>query len=78
MMRGGVIVSIHAPVKGATATRREEHATVIVSIHAPVKGATRLACLFLWLSSFNPRAREGRDLRHHAYICVYEFQSTRP
>ena len=58
-------VSIHAPVKGATATAQHPHKRVGVSIHAPVKGATSWdgrrrsgAC------GFNPRAREGRDRRH--------------
>ena len=34
------IVSIHAPVKGATFVRPAATAGVDVSIHAPVKGAT--------------------------------------
>ena len=33
-------VSIHAPVKGATASRHDTRSTGRVSIHAPVKGAT--------------------------------------
>ena len=33
-------VSIHAPVKGATATRERLFRSTLVSIHAPVKGAT--------------------------------------
>ena len=35
-----VPVSIHAPVKGATAGVRPIHHRHLVSIHAPVKGAT--------------------------------------
>ena len=35
-------ISIHAPVKGATAQQAEATANAIkISIHAPVKGATR-------------------------------------
>ena len=35
-----LIVSIHAPVKGATLRRLRHRHHVLVSIHAPVKGAT--------------------------------------
>ena len=35
-----VVVSIHAPVKGATDLSRSGSASGAVSIHAPVKGAT--------------------------------------
>ena len=38
-----IAVSIHAPVKGATADRDQARGHVIVSIHAPVKGATLAA-----------------------------------
>jgi len=57
------MISIHAPVKGATQLQHFDHHLDIISIHAPVKGATRR-----WRSlrqahrDFNPRAREGRDL----------------
>ena len=36
-----VSVSIHAPVKGATAAKKGEKGKGKVSIHAPVKGATK-------------------------------------
>ncbi len=35
-----LVVSIHAPVKGATIYSKRIVGTVDVSIHAPVKGAT--------------------------------------
>ena len=57
-------VSIHAPVKGATPPFPLSGPMSAVSIHAPVKGATRgpaPAGTPCW--RFNPRAREGRDLR---------------
>ena len=38
----GTIVSIHAPVKGATVTQDVWMHGTIVSIHAPVKGATAI------------------------------------
>ena len=34
------MISIHAPVKGATHAANVEHFTGMISIHAPVKGAT--------------------------------------
>jgi len=42
-------VSIHAPVKGATARRISSiRAGSAVSIHAPVKGATRINTISAW------------------------------
>ena len=35
-----LIISIHAPVKGATHVAPVLHVVVGISIHAPVKGAT--------------------------------------
>ena len=58
-----VVVSIHAPVKGATDLSRSGSASGAVSIHAPVKGATGCSMpTESVIASFNPRAREGRDL----------------
>ena len=37
----GMVISIHAPVKGATNARVKETVDGVISIHAPVKGATR-------------------------------------
>ena len=75
-----VIVSIHAPVKGATIKRRRQHGKAMVSIHAPVKGATRWN-LLCWTSRrrFNPRPREGGDF-YDVVLRVErnEFQSTPP
>jgi len=43
-----------------------------VSIHAPARGATRHAGLLAHrIKSFNPRAREGRDLAHLAVIRIF-------
>ncbi len=77
---GLAVVSIHAPVKGATELHGADGGDFVVSIHAPVKGATQFArwrlrsCL-----GFNPRAREGRDLRRAPWCTHYGlFQSTRP
>ena len=56
------VVSIHAPVKGATLVSGEEVIIIRVSIHAPVKGATgRSAPSFFLIFSFNSRTRKGCD-----------------
>ena len=57
------IVSIHAPVKGATRPRRMRRLGLPVSIHAPVKGATSSVSIgSISILCFNPRSREGSDL----------------
>ena len=57
------MVSIHAPVKGATLDFIEFDFVLIVSIHAPVKGATRrLERDCRKYRCFNPRTREGCDI----------------
>ena len=59
--RVSLIVSIHAPVKGATAASWVSLGDIAVSIHAPVKGATARGCRVRLTASFNPRPREGGD-----------------
>ena len=55
-------ISIHAPVKGATAAIIADAGVLLISIHAPVKGATRSQHEYGFLySNFNPRTREGCD-----------------
>ena len=59
-----IYVSIHAPARGATGDDVAGAAQHGVSIHAPARGATPLLLasrVSMW--SFNPRAREGRDMR---------------
>ena len=75
-----VIVSIHAPTRGAT---RHQPASAVhgpVSIHAPTRGATSVAGRRdSRPRSFNPRAHAGRDPRIDAAGVVVDlFQSTRP
>ena len=58
-----LMISIHAPVKGATSLAEKNQECLGISIHAPVKGATgtrpgRSA----WFRYFNPRSREGSDV----------------
>ena len=56
-------VSIHAPARGATPRAASLWERTGVSIHAPARGATcgKLRQMAV-MSSFNPRARKGRDL----------------
>ena len=57
-----VIISIHAPAKGATDGVSGSVDNPIISIHAPAKGATCLCTLLhTLLMYFNPRSREGSD-----------------
>ena len=74
------IVSIHAPVRGATGQIGLLTLTFPVSIHAPVRGATKKPSRHAWRrSGFNPRAREGRDEEMPTFEVPAElFQSTRP
>ena len=88
-------------MKGATVVRLRDIPGWYVSIHAPVKGATApapssrpAASSFnpraregrdsrprergTRTSGFNPRAREGRDLPIGNFILMIWFQSTRP
>ena len=57
----GRIVSIHAPVWGATCHGGQNQCQQQVSIHAPVWGATIQECLAFGDDSFNPRPRMGGD-----------------
>ncbi len=57
-------ISIHAPAKGATRGTAPISGGIQISIHAPAKGATRqkLQTLLCTLN-FNPRSREGSDVK---------------
>ena len=74
------VVSIHAPVRGATEGWGKIGYQAPVSIHAPVRGATfTLGTAASAGFGFNPRARAGRDDEgHHVGLTHITFQSTRP
>ena len=56
------MISIHAPVKGATLQIVQDLDQFVISIHAPVKGATDYeVSLDEDKYDFNPRSREGSD-----------------
>ena len=66
---------------GATAEQAGFSLWWDVSIHAPVMGATYQSGVLATAvaESFNPRARDGRDLRTQARLgLALQFQSTRP
>ena len=70
------LVSIHAPAWGATGVVLGLGQPVPVSIHAPAWGAT--VCIHPETggrSSFNPRARVGRDLGHDIRIFILKHVS---
>ena len=67
--RGLPLVSIHAPVKGATSAAMRLGFFRCVSIHAPVKGATTaVGSPCCRTGRFNPRARKGRDSLHRQIV----------
>ncbi len=63
------LVSIHAPVWGATDAYFFLGLLGFVSIHAPVWGATPILQLYGRKTCFNPRARVGRDLPNAILYC---------
>ena len=73
-------VSIHAPARGATDRGQGCASAEDVSIHAPARGATVTALTPRFrFHGFNPRAREGRDVRYnYSRDADWKFQSTRP
>ena len=74
-----VVVSIHAPTRGATKVGEHRYAEALVSIHAPTRGATVLSvskvCFILFQSTHPHGVRRGqaRQGRHGG-----QFQSTHP
>jgi len=64
-------VSIHAPARGATAAELNRHSYGFVSIHAPARGATRCvsASHTVTINGFNPRTREGCDIKPKMRLC---------
>src|SRR3954447_25458866 len=73
-------VSTHAPARGATSNAARRVVPRPVSTHAPARGATGFESLAAHrLTSFNPRARAGRDERSVLTLAPpSSFQPTRP
>ena len=77
--RGLPLVSIHAPVKGATSAAMRLGFFRCVSIHAPVKGATRRGGRLQDVRqvSIHAPTRGATPDSCHKHV-TFEFQSTRP
>ena len=78
-LRDQCVVSIHAPVRGATGGAEAGLTVSVVSIHAPVRGATRRhggACYTG--GGFNPRPRAGGDLIRAIYLITKNCFNPRP
>ena len=57
-----ILISIHAPTRGATITTRINKNSGEISIHAPTRGATQHPLQTIQHSQyFNPRSHEGSD-----------------
>ena len=74
------IVSIHAPVWGATGENAYQSSVIIVSIHAPVWGATHNRGFFTdnQRSCFNPRPRVGGDRGRRSIRGILDCFNPRP
>ena len=73
-----LLVSIHAPARGATRAAGAAERVYRVSIHAPARGATSTSRHRRCSPSFNPRSREGSDAAEGLYYDALVFQSTLP
>ena len=74
---GSRLISIHAPVKGATPSHCAKRPSLGISIHAPVKGATSSATdTGARGRNFNPRSREGSDRR--CSLCFFRCSDFNP
>ena len=75
-----ILISIHAPAKGATSTSTPYLTVILISIHAPAKGATVTQSVdqvdkIIFQSTLPQRERRQADLIGRMVI---QFQSTLP
>ena len=74
-----IIVSIHAPVVGATKLLSQNTKLKPVSIHAPVVGATTNGLYKYWFSNVSIHAPVvGATLKKRQGVKIIQFQSTLP
>ena len=67
------IISIHAPVQGATGKIVNEGLRFGISIHAPVQGATASHDgIDVRIVNFNPRTRAGCDPLYWNFLSMLE------
>ena len=74
-----IVVSIHAPARGATIGDYGKDVNLVVSIHAPARGATLCAIELSLLGAFQSTHPQG--VRLHSSVPEtnpYKFQSTHP
>ena len=77
--KGWLIISIHAPVWGATITVHIFNTIVAISIHAPVWGATSRTKLLARARRISIHAPVWGATHSASTFCKYSrFQSTRP
>ena len=76
---GTILISIHAPVKGATCTTVPDPREMTISIHAPVKGATREGSVPEGPGQISIHAPvKGATSTPSTSIWTWSFQSTLP
>ena len=76
-----LMISIHAPARGATIALSSASPMASISIHAPARGATAGKCEEEQTNGyFNPRSREGSDTYKDTLVSYATglFQSTLP
>ena len=73
------VISIHAPVKGATRSEAGNAGYADISIHTPAKGATRFGGIRRQLTSISIHApAKGATSEIRVRFCPPGFQSTLP
>ena len=79
-MGNGVLISIHAPMKGATSLLDDGDSDVVISIHAPMKGATLGRARYILDADISIHApmKGATFFRIPDMAAVGEFQSTHP
>ena len=74
-----IIISIHAPTRGATCEPIEFLKRYCISIHAPTRGATLTFCIFPPFLKFQSTLpREERRNCQNSFSLTKRFQSTLP
>ena len=75
-----IMISIHAPTRGATVTQYELTEYDAISIHAPTRGATHTEVLRMIDINFNPRSHERSDdyrIGRYAWVFISIHAPTR-
>ena len=79
MEKDRVIISIHAPTRGATRGRQRDIQNSNISIHAPTRGATKKPQEDKTMNEISIHApTRGATRKGSAVVFIREFQSTLP